>query len=277
MFDEDRPMKYELGFIGGGNMAEAIVRAAVERGIVEAGKIIVSDPVASRRSMFADLQVAATESNAAVIAESRQIVLAIKPQMFPGVANLAEELKATDSDKQIIISIMAGVTVAKIEAAIGRPARVVRVMPNTPLLVGLGMSAIAIGPHAKAGDELLAMQLFSAAGEAIRVEERDLDAVTAVSGSGPAYVFYLAEAMIEAAKSLGLSDEHAALLTKQTILGAAKLMKDSTDPPQELRRKVTSPGGTTQAAVEHMESRGLKPHVVNAIKLAAERSRDLGR
>ena len=267
-------MMYELGFVGGGNMAEAIVRAAVERGVVGAGKIIVSDPVPQRRAIFEAMKVATTESNAQVLASSRQVVLAIKPQMLAG---LTDDLRAIDADTQIVISIMAGVTIGKIESVLGRAARVIRVMPNTPLMVGLGMSAVAVGPHAQSGDEELATRLFQAAGEAIRVDEAALDAVTAVSGSGPAYVFYLAEAMIDAAESLGLTARHAAMLTKQTILGAATLMKDASDPPQELRRKVTSPGGTTQAAIEHMDSRALKSVMTQAIERAASRSRELGR
>ena len=265
---------YELGFIGGGNMAEAIVRAAIDRGIIEPGRMMVSDPQPPRLALFERLGVRAAADNAMVIRQAGQIVLAVKPQTF---ASLATELRACNVNEQVLVSIMAGITTAKIESALGRPARIVRVMPNTPLLVGLGMSAVAMGPHARAGDDELTLRLLSAAGEAIRVEERDLDAVTAVSGSGPAYVFYLAEAMADAALKLGLSREHAALLTKQTILGAAKLMKDSAEAPAELRRKVTSPGGTTQAAIEHLESAGISNEIVQAIQRAADRSRQLGK
>lgn len=267
-------MRYELGFLGGGNMAEAIVRAAVERSIVPATKIVVSDPVAERLALFKAMGVHAVSDNGLVIHESAQVVLAVKPQTLP---KLAEELRGLDAERQVVISIMAGVTSAKIEAAVGGPTRIVRVMPNTPLLVGLGMSAVAVGKNAKSGDETLTMRLFAAAGEAVRVEEKALDAVTAVSGSGPAYVFYLAEAMIAAGESLGLSPEHAALLSKQTILGAAKLLCESKETAQDLRRKVTSPGGTTQAALEHMESQRVKQHVIDAIRKAAERSAELGR
>ncbi len=266
-------MQYELGFIGGGNMAEAIVRAAVQNRIVPPQRIIVSDPVEKRLALFELLGVKTTTDNAGVVASSRQVVLAVKPQTLP---KLAGELSKLDAERQWIISIMAGIRCEKIETLAGKPTRIVRVMPNTPLLVGQGMSGVAMGPHARPGDEALALQLFSAAGKAVMVREDELDAVTAVSGSGPAYLFYLAEAMAEAAESLGLSPQQADRLSRQTLLGAAKLLAESTDAPAELRRKVTSPGGTTQAAVEHMESQQVKTHIIEAIRRAADRSRALG-
>lgn len=267
-------MKYELGLIGGGNMAEAIVRAVVGHGIVEAGKIIVSDPQEGRRAAMRSIGVVMTASNREVITESRQVMLATKPQVL---GSIAEDLRALDAEQQIVLSIMAGVSAAKIEAVVGRAVRVVRVMPNTPLMIGRGMSAIALGGAAKDGDELLAMQVFRAAGEAVRVSEAEMDAVTAVSGSGPAYVFYLAEAMIAAAKELGLNDDLAKLMGTQTVLGAAELLKSTGEAPEELRRKVTSPGGTTQAAIEHLDATGVKQHVVAAIRRAAQRSAELGK
>lgn len=267
--------------IGGGNMAEAIVRAAIASGTLEPGAIVVSDPVAERRELFASLGVTAVETNAEAIGDARQVMLAIKPQMLDGIA---ADLAGIDRENQIVLSIMAGITCAKIEAAVGGAhpgahpgaGRVIRVMPNTPLLVGEGMSAIAIGANAHEGDELLALQIFRAGGEAIVVDESLMDAVTAVSGSGPAYVFYLAEAMADAGEALGLSAEHATLLTQQTIAGAAKLLAESDDTPGDLRRKVTSPGGTTQAACEHLDASEVKRHISDALAKAAARSKELG-
>ncbi len=266
--------EFQFGSVGGGNMAEAILRAVIDHKIIAPKRIIVSDPEAGRRDVMRSLGVVIAEDNRRVITGADQVMLAVKPQMFP---KLSEELKAIEADQQVVLSIMAGVSTAKIAAAIGRASRVVRIMPNTPLMVGRGMSAIALGGGARPGDDELSMRIFSAAGEAVRVAEADLDAVTAVSGSGPAYVFYLAEAMAEAARTLGLSEEHAKLLTRQTILGAAELMAKSPDSPQELRRKVTSPGGTTQAAIEHMESQQVKKHIVDALQKAAARSKELGK
>ena len=266
-------MNYELGFLGAGNMAEAIARAAIEQNIVDAGRIIASDPESPRRDVFAGLGIAVTDDNAEVIAQSGHVMLAVKPQTVP---KIAEQLAALDAQRQIVISIMAGIGTTKIEQAIGGPARVVRVMPNTPLMVGGGMAGIALGEHAKAGDEALAMKLFGAAGRAVMVGEADIDAITAVSGSGPAYVFYLAEAMVAAATDLGLGS-HAAELVEQTVLGAAQLLAGSDDPPAELRRKVTSPGGTTEAAIKHLEGNKTREVIVNAIKAAQARSIELGK
>lgn len=267
-------MQYELGVIGAGNMAEAIVRAAIDREIVNPDKIIVADPAADRRVVFENLGCATGERNRHVVETSAQIMLAVKPQIFP---RIVDDLQSLDAERQIVITIMAGLSSKKIAEAVGKTLRIVRVMPNTPLLSGLGMSGVALGKHAIAGDELLTMQIFQAAGEAVVLEESDIDAVTAVSGSGPAYIFYLAEAMAEAAESLGLSAEIADMLTQQTILGAATLLKESNDPAAVLRRKVTSPGGTTQAAIEHMESHNVRAHIADAIRAAAARSRELGK
>ena len=266
-------MKYELGFIGAGNMAEAIARAAIDMQIIAPDRIIAADPVEQRRDLFASLGVDVADTNEPVIEQSAQVLLAVKPQTL---AALGRQLQGVESASQVVMSIMAGISTAKIEAAIGRSARVVRIMPNTPLMAGVGMAGIALGEHAKAGDEALAMRLFGAAGQAIAVDESDLDAITAVSGSGPAYVFYLAEAMEQAAGEIGLS-EHGRLLVSQTILGSATLLSQSPDSPAELRRKVTSPGGTTEAAVNHLDANSTQAVFINAIKAARERSVELGK
>lgn len=274
-------MSYKLGFLGAGNMAEAIANAAINSGIVPAASIIASDPYAPRREVFASLGISVTESNSDVISSADVLLLAVKPQSTPQVA---EDLAKFGRADQIVISIMAGISSKKlcdaIEAAGGKPgecvSRIVRVMPNTPLMAGAGMAGVALGEQAKEGDDDLAMQLFGAAGKAVRVSEAEIDAITAVSGSGPAYVFYLAEAMEKAANELGLG-EHAHQLVTQTILGAAMLLDQSSDTPAELRRKVTSPGGTTQAAVEHLESKAAMQAFVDAVKAAQARSVELGK
>jgi len=264
-------MQYRLGFLGAGNMAEAIARGAIDKGVLNASEMIAADPSEARQAVFASLGIKVASTNAELIKASQQVLLAIKPQTL---TDAAADL-ANVTDEHVLISIMAGIGSAKIAAAVGRPARVIRVMPNTPLMVGQGMAGIAMGEHARPGDEALTMQLFSAAGKAIQVSESAIDAITAVSGSGPAYVFYLAEAMEKAAKELGLG-EHARLLTQQTILGAAMLLANSSDTPAELRRKVTSPGGTTEAAIKHMEGNKTIDVIVNAIKAAERRSKELG-
>jgi pyrroline-5-carboxylate reductase len=265
-------MEFKLGFIGAGNMAEAIARAAIDHNIVAPDKIIASDPTEARRQHFESLGITVTQDNTQVITQAEQVVLAVKPQMFP---NVIDDLAAHVRPDQILISIMAGIGSKKLSQMIGKPARIIRVMPNTPLLIGKGMSGIAVGQGAQPGDEALAMALFSAGGRALSIEEEQIDVITAVSGSGPAYVFYLAEAMQEAAAKLGMP-EAADLLASQTLLGAATLLAQSEDSAAELRRKVTSPKGTTQAAIEHMEAEGIKQHLVDAMEKAWERSKELG-
>lgn len=265
--------RYALGFVGAGNMAEAIARGAIEKGVLRPGEMAASDPSAGRKDLFKSLGIQALESNAEVIAHSDQVLLAIKPQVLPA---LAGELAAHGREDQVLISIMAGIGTKKLGEVIGKPVRAVRVMPNTPMMVGLGMSGLALGEHAQPGDEALAMKLFGAAGEVVCVEEKLMDAVTAVSGSGPAYVYYLAEAMQKAAGELGLG-VHARLFVSQTLLGAARMLSDSPDSAAELRRKVTSPGGTTAAAIGHMEAHKLIDIIADAVKAAEARGRELGK
>ena len=265
-------MRYRLGFIGAGNMAEAIARAAIDTGIMPSHDMIAADTAEERREVFRALGIAVAADNAQIIADADQIMLAVKPQTL---SEIADHLRVLNAETKVINSIMAGVSTGKIEEAIGGRARVVRIMPNTPLMAGQGMAGIARGRNARPGDEALAMELFGAAGKAILVDESDLDAVTAVSGSGPAYVFYLSEAMEQAAQELGLG-QHASVLVTQTILGAATLMCRSGDSPEELRRKVTSPGGTTEAAVHHLDGNSTREVFINAIKAARNRSCELG-
>lgn len=266
-------MNYTLGMIGAGHMAEAIARGAIDAGVLSADQLIASDVSAERRDVFQRMGIAVAQSNADVIKQSGQVLLTVKPQTLPDIAG---ELGGHVRDDQVVISIMAGIGSAKLSSAIGRPARIVRVMPNTPLMVGLGAAGIALGGDAKPGDEALALKLFGSGDHhAVMVDEKLIDAVTAVSGSGPAYVFYLAEAMLEAAEHLGLGDDAEKLVT-QTILGAATLLRESGESAGELRRKVTSPGGTTEAAIKHMDGNKTIEVIVNAIKSAERRSRELG-
>ena len=264
---------YQLAFIGAGNMAEAIARAAIDHLVLEPSQMIAADPSPERRQAFMNLGLAVTDSNAEAIAAADAVLLAVKPQVM---SDAARDLAYHGHADQVVISIMAGISTEKLTNAIGRPTRVVRVMPNTPLMAGLGMAGVASGADTQPGDDELAMKLLSAGGsKAIRVEETLIDAITAVSGSGPAYLFYLAEAMEQAADGLGLGD-HARTLVAQTLLGAAKLLAESDEPPTELRRKVTSPGGTTEAACNHLDATSVSQHIVEALKAAEARGRELG-
>lgn len=267
-------MDYELGILGAGNMAEAIVRGLLSAKRIAADRIIAADVSADRRKLFEQsLGVKAVEDNRIVASQSRMLLLSVKPQMCKAVL---EGIAGTINPDSTIITIMAGISSHYIDAALGGNRRIVRTMPNTPMLVGEGMAAIAAGQHATADDLARARQLFESAASVIEVREEQIDAVTALSGSGPAYFFFLVEQMVAAGVQLGLSAEQAQLLASRTAVGAAKMLASSSDSPAELRRKVTSPGGTTQAAISVMESKQLPSIVIQAIQAAAKRGKELG-
>jgi pyrroline-5-carboxylate reductase len=264
-----------VGFIGAGNMAEAIVRGLVARGVVPAAQVTVSDPSEARRTLLAEgFGVRATASNEEVVANARIIVLAVKPQMM---AQALGPVAAAFRADHLVISIAAGLRTETLDALCARVPAIVRVMPNTPALVGQGVSALCAGPRAGASHLALAETLFSTVGTTVQVEEGMMDAVTAVSGSGPAYVFYWMEAMLKAAGDLGFSPVQARQLVYETLAGAAALATASTEPPEVLRAKVTSKGGTTEAAINHLEAARVRDLLAGAVMAAAERSRALSR
>jgi pyrroline-5-carboxylate reductase len=257
-------------------MAEAIVRGVVRAGVFRPEQILAADVSAQRRALFSsELKVAAVEDNIEVARQARTIVLSVKPQQM---GNLLTGIGPSLNPEALIISIAAGVGTRFIETQLGggRPWRVIRTMPNTPMLVGEGMVALARGKNATEADAVRARQIFAAAADVIDVREDQLDAVTAVSGSGPAYFFFLVEQMIQAGVELGLTVEQARQLSAKTALGAARMLAGSTDTPEELRRKVTSPGGTTAAAIACLEQNGWPEATVHAIEAAARRSKELG-
>jgi len=262
-----------LGFVGAGNMAEAMCRGILKAKLYAPSAILAADIAEARRRWFQDeLGVRAAPDAVSVIRESDVVILAVKPQHMGEVLREIGPLARAD---QTLISIAAGVPTKRIEDACAAEVRVVRVMPNTPMLIGRGMSAVCGGRLAGDQDIQTAVAVCEAAGRAVVVEEQDMDVVTAVSGSGPAYFFFLVERMIEAGVAEGLTAETAAVLAKQTALGAAELVLASEDPPEELRRRVTSPGGTTEAAFKLLQERGGFRDWVDAVRRAAVRSREL--
>jgi pyrroline-5-carboxylate reductase len=267
---------YELGIIGAGNMAEAITRGVLASGIFRADQLVAADVAPARRKLFErELNVHAVERPAEAARGASRLLLSVKPQQMGAVLG---EIGGVLPANALVISIAAGVGTAFIESALGQGNnwRVVRTMPNTPMLVGQGMVAVAAGRNATADDLADVTRIFAAAASVISVDENKLDAVTAMSGSGPAYFFFLVEQMVRAGVELGLTVEQSRVLAAKTALGAATMLASSTDSPRELRRKVTSPGGTTQAAISHMESAGVDGSIVQAIKAAHRRSRELG-
>jgi pyrroline-5-carboxylate reductase len=268
---------HSLAILGAGNMAEAIARGVTRAGLFTPAQIVASDPSPQRRELFQrELGIRSTEDNREAVRGADIILLSVKPQTMAEVlAGLASDLR----DDALTVSIAAGISTRFIERGLGgtgKSCRVVRAMPNTPMLVGEGMVAIAGGAHANADDLTIARKLFESAADVIEVPEDQIDAVTALSGSGPAYFFFLVEHMTRAGVEMGLSPQHAHHLAAKTALGSAKMLLTSTDTPEELRRKVTSPGGTTHAAITHMESQGMPQIVVDALKAAQRRGRELG-
>ena len=262
-----------ITFVGAGNMAEALVRGLLASGQATNTDITVSDISAERLQYFKDtFSVNGETDNVLAVANRDVVFLAIKPQLFPEVLPLMKEALSPEA---LIISIAAGVPASKIEAALGEGVKVVRVMPNTPALVGKGVSALSAGQHASQEDLDRATQLLSAVGGTLQVPEKQLDAVTAVSGSGPAYVFYLIEGMMKAGVELGLDPAHVRQLVADTVEGAAVMVKESSTEPSELRARVTSKGGTTAAAIQYFDSQDALATIQGAVKAAHARSIEL--
>jgi pyrroline-5-carboxylate reductase len=262
-----------IAFIGGGNMARSLVSGLVSAG-AEPDRIIVSDPVAAQRELLAELGVATTADNEAAITGADAVVLAVKPQLLGEVVRGISTLEPG----QLLISIAAGVPVAALLAWTRPGQPVVRCMPNTPALLGAGITALYANPEVDEQGIERAERILTAAGRTLWVdEEAKLDAVTAVSGSGPAYFFYLMEAMIEAGIGQGLDAETAAALTLETAYGAALMARERTHTPAELRANVTSPGGTTAAAIDTLEAAGAATIIRRALDAARDRSQELAR
>jgi pyrroline-5-carboxylate reductase len=265
--------EYELGIIGAGNMAEAILRGVLSSGILPATSIIAAD-VSDARRLHVQGELGVTcVADGTEAAQCPRVLLAVKPQVMPDVLGA---IAGAVRDDALIVSIAAGVTTSAIDAGLGSKGRIVRVMPNTPMLVGAGVSAVAAGPRANEADVSWTRDLFATSGKVVVVDEAMMDAVTAVSGSGPAYFFYLVEAMVAAGVAEGLPPEIALELARETCLGAGRLMGETGEDPAELRRRVTSPNGTTQRAIETMDASDVQEHLTRAVRAAAERSRELG-
>ncbi|WP_429741625.1 pyrroline-5-carboxylate reductase [Acinetobacter radioresistens] len=257
-------------FIGGGNMAQALIGGLLARGL-PATRITVADPVEQIRSLLQEKDIHVTEDNVAAIHDADVVVLAVKPQVL---AKVLQPLKGLFAGK-LLISIVAGAQIATI-AELVESDQVVRVMPNTPALVQTGAHGLYASPAVQQMDRDLASQILASTGLTLWVNtEEQIDAVTAVSGSGPAYFFYMMESMIQAGKNLGLDEKVATALTLQTALGAAQMAITSSSSPSELRKNVTSPNGTTQAALEIFDRAQISQNIQAALAAAKKRSQEL--
>lgn len=263
-------MTTSLAVIGAGNMGRAIIDGMLDAHVLPAEELLVVDINAVPRRELAERGCVTTDRPIDALTRD-QIMLAVKPQGFDELAGQIGQL----AKPTVVISIMAGLHSGRIRSALGDNARVVRVMPNTPCRVRAGMSAVALGDGAQSGDDELAMRIFESIGRAVRIDESQMHAVTAVSGSGPAYVFLLAEAMQRAGVELGLDERTASILARQTIYGAGRLLDDADDDAETLRKAVTSPGGTTEAAINVMLERKLPEIIAEALAAARDRGEAL--
>ena len=265
-----------LGFVGGGQMAEAIIKGLLSSGLTEAPQVFVSEPLAARREYlqktFPGLHL--LSDNRELVRQTELVVLAVKPQVMRQVL---EEIAPEVKEKHLIISIAAGIPLSFLERYLPVEARVIRVMPNTPALVLAGISAYTGGKNVSTADLELAQEFLSALGEALELPESLFDAVTGLSGSGPAFVALFLEALIDGGVKMGLPRPIAEKLALETVLGTAKLMKETQKDPYALKAMVTSPGGTTICGVKALMEKGLHAAVMEAVEQATKRSAELSR
>lgn len=264
----------KIGFLGAGKMASALAKGIVQAGLVSPAHLMASDASEPALLQFGQaLGCATTNFNPDLAKFADAVVLAVKPDQIDDVLR---EMRDHLSEKHLIISIAAGVTLARMEAILGLGVRVIRVMPNTPALVGLSASAFALGKSAAVADAQLAKDLFSAVGTAYQVKESLLDAVTGLSGSGPAYIYLIIEALSDGGVAAGLPRDIATSLAAQTVLGSARMVLQTGLHTGVLKDMVTSPGGTTIEGLHELERAGVRGALMQAVRVAAEKSRQLG-
>ena len=262
-----------LGFLGFGNMGSAIARGLLATGTAEAGQLAAYDPDPARQEDARGLGCAVCTDAADLAHRARTLLVAVKPQQWREASTVPAAALLPNAR---VISIMAGVPIQALESVFGGSRAIIRVMPNTPAQRLAGAAALALNSACGDTDRTVALGIFQAVGIAVVVEEAQLDAVTALSGSGPAYFFFLTEQLIRAGIAEGLDPETARILAIHTALGAGRMLAESGEPPQVLREKVTSKGGTTFAALETFRAGGFEDLVIRAVHAAAERSRELG-
>ena len=265
----------KIGFIGAGNMATALIKGLLESGLYRGEHLLVSDKnEKAGRDVSGRFGVTCSLSNGQLVEGCSIVVLSVKPQ---NMREVLEEVKEQIRADQLLISIAAGIPLELIQRVIGKETPTIRAMPNTPALIQKGMTALAGNPLVRPEHMIVAKEIFDAVGEAVEVPESMMDAVTALSGSGPGYVFRMMECLVEAGVSVGLEKKVSHRLVIQTFLGAASLAKTSEEPLSKLREKVTSPGGTTAAGLEVFDQLGLEDIICKAVKAAHGRGVELGR
>ena len=262
-----------LGFLGAGNMSGALIKGLLHGGF-PAARILASDVKAERlEQLRAKHGIRTTTDNHELVRDSDVLVLAVKPQVIDKVlTEIGQDVRAD----QLVVSVAAGVTIEGLEGRLAKKARVVRAMPNTPAMVQAGATAVAGGAHAKEDDLRVARELFEAVGRVVVLDEAQLDAVTGLSGSGPAYVMLIIEALADGGVKVGLHRDTALLLAAQTVFGSAQLLLETGEHPGRLKDMVTSPGGTAIAGLHTLESGALRKTLIDAVEAATKRAAELG-
>lgn len=269
-------MKMEkLGFIGAGNMATALVKGLITSGLYQSDQLMASDNDEEQlRKISEQFGLKVSTSNKDLMGECRNVVLAVKPQ---SMREVLEGVKDETKDINLIISIAAGIPLKMIQSILEKDMPLIRVMPNTPALIQKGVSALASGQHATSEHMDIARGIFDAVGKTVIVQEEMMDAVTALSGSGPGYIFRVMECLVDAGEKVGLERETSLLLVMQTVLGATHLASESENSLSQLREMVTSPGGTTEAGLAVMNEKGLEGIIHEAVEAAHLRGVELGK
>jgi pyrroline-5-carboxylate reductase len=263
-----------VGFVGTGNMAEALIRGLLRAGVATAEQLLGSEPRAERRAELSERYgMRLVADNPEVARAADVLVLSVKPQVM---APVLDQVKPHLKPGALVVSIAAGIPLSVLEGRLGAGTRVIRTMPNTPALVGAGATAIAAGSQATEADVAAARRIFDSVGLTVVLEESQLDAVTGLSGSGPAYIFLVIEALSDAGVKVGLSRYNAQALAAHTVLGSAKMLIETDEHPGRLKDMVTSPGGTAIAGLHTLEAGGLRTTLMNAVEAATRRSRELG-
>jgi pyrroline-5-carboxylate reductase len=261
------------GFIGSGKMATALIKGMLRAGIAPVDAIRASDPLSAARTLLeSDTGVTVYDSNLPVAQQSDVVVLAVKPQ---SMRQVLENLRAVVTAEHLVVSIAAGITIASICQGLRPGVRVIRVMPNTPALIGEGASAYSLGPGVRPEDERVVKSFLDSVGQTVGVAEPLLDAVTGLSGSGPAFVYLMIEALSDGGVRTGLPRDVATLLATQTVLGAARMVRDTGQHPGVLKDQVASPGGTTIAGLHALERAGVRGALIDAVEAATRRSVEL--
>ncbi|MCG3205275.1 MAG: Pyrroline-5-carboxylate reductase [Elusimicrobia bacterium] len=266
-----------IGFIGFGRMGSALAQGALDAGVAVPSQVVVFDPNPAMGRLAKKRRIHLAAQAQDVVAKSDIVFLCVKPQVMREVVlSLKQKLSLVDR-KKCFVSIAAGIPIKNLETWLGKHVSVFRVMPNTPALLKAGMSAMSRGTFANSVQEKKVLRILSAVGRVCVVPEASMNAVTAVSGSGPAYVFYLAEALIQAAQQQGLRSEVARMLVHQTVYGAGLMLAKRPEAAEELRRQVTSPGGTTEAAIAVFENKNLKKGIQEGVRQATRRAAELAK